>query len=60
MKNSNRSAGVIFFSIHLFHNVSVSGEPDIVTSTCIESEATLRHKAARKKFILPKHNGAKP
>ena len=37
----------------------MNGGPNIVTSTCIEGEAARRHKAARKKFILPKQNGAK-
>ena len=59
--NSGRPvAAKNFFSRSLFHYVFVNGRPHFVTLTCIEGNAASRHKAARKKFILPKQNGAKP
>jgi hypothetical protein len=46
----------IFLRVRLYHNVSVNHWLDNVTSKCLASKAALRHKAADKKFIMPKQN----
>jgi len=43
-----------YFSVRIFHYVSVIVRPKFVMSPRVERAAAMRHKAARKKFILPK------